>query len=65
MRDGTSRDYYRFREAQDLSFAHTAANPKVADIHRDMALRYADLIAREPVSRVVPVVAAPCLWARA
>ncbi|MEG3086245.1 hypothetical protein [Sphingomonas sp. PB4P5] len=65
MTAGNSSDYYRFREARELSLARAAVNPKVADIHREMASRYAELIMLESVSCYVPVITAPRLCATA
>jgi hypothetical protein len=41
-------DYYRQRAGEELAAAERAADPAIAQIHREMAGRYRDKMNREP-----------------
>lgn len=44
MTELNSADYYAARERREREMAAIAGDPAIADIHRDMAQRYADLV---------------------
>jgi hypothetical protein len=45
MDDPSSIDYYRTRQIRELEMAQMSSKPEVVAIHREMARRYAALIA--------------------
>lgn len=42
-----SLDYYRLRAEEELSAAEQAGDPSIAQIHRDMARRYREILSSE------------------